>query len=386
MSSREARGSILSRSVILITAALLFTATQLNAASFSVYELRGRVSVSDPTGGTFSPGLQDLIESGTTVRTSRDSSISFTGNSYHYRVYAYSLVQIQDEPVLVYGKLSKSKSGEYIGLQFYYLPTPAQGRTMKVVVRSTENDINVESSLLREDNRNRSLTMYRVGEGRYQALTGFDCEAPAVRYKLSIRATREGNGHTQVIYPFYLRKTSFSTGKVRLSPAKEALFEPSERKSREVDRLKEVLSTSSERKLWESAFNYPVENPEIISAFGKKRTYYLGGKLIRVQHHRGIDYRALRGTPVYAPNHGVVVLTAERITTGNTVVIDHGHGVFSLFFHLDSILVGEGNSVTRGDKIAEAGSTGITAGPHLHWGLLVDGIYVDPQDWIQRSF
>ena len=371
---------------MLITAGLLFTTTQLSAASFSVYELRGRVSVSDATGERFSPKLQDLIESGTTVRTSRDSSISFTGNGYHYRVHAYSLVRMQDEPVLVYGKLSKSKSGEYIGLQFYYLPTPAQGRTMKVVVRSTENDINVESSLLREDNRNRPLTMYRVGEGRYQALTGFNCEAPAVRYKLSIRATQEGTGHTQVIYPFYLRKTSFSTGKVSLSPDKETLFQPSERKSREVDRLKEVLSTSAERKLWESAFNHPIENPEIISAFGKKRTYYLGGKLIRVQHHRGIDYRAFRGTPVCAPNHGAVVLTAERITTGNTVVVDHGLGVFSLFFHLDSILVEEGSSVTRGDKIAEVGSTGITAGPHLHWGLLVDGIYVDPQDWLQRSF
>jgi murein DD-endopeptidase MepM/ murein hydrolase activator NlpD len=372
--------------VITITAVLLFMATQLSAASFSVYELSGRVGVSDASGERVAPGLQDLIQSGTTVRTSRDSLVSFSGNGYYYRVYAYSLVRIQDEPVLVYGKLSKSKSGEFVGLHFYYLPTPAQGRTMKVVASSTENDINVESSLLWEDNRNRPLTMYRVGEGRYRALTGFDCEAPAVRYKLSIRATKDGVGYTQVIYPFYLRVTSFSTGRVRLSPEKETLFQPSERKRREIDRLKEVLSTSTEQKLWENTFNHPLDNPEIISAFGKRRSYYLGGKIIRVQHHRGIDYRALQGTPVYAPNHGLVVLAAERVTTGNTVVIDHGHGVFSLFFHLDSIFVEEGSRMRRGDKIAEAGSTGITAGPHLHWGLLVDGIYVNPQDWIKRSF
>jgi murein DD-endopeptidase MepM/ murein hydrolase activator NlpD len=143
---------------------------------------------------------------------------------------------------------------------------------------------------------------------------------------------------------------------------------------------------SSEQNLWDAAFSHPLKNAQIISSFGKKRTYYLDGKPVRVRYHRGVDYRAPRGTPVFSPGNGIVVLSAERVTTGNTLVIDHGHRVFSLFFHLDAVLVNEGDHVYTGDRVAAAGSTGIAAGSHLHWGLWIDGTYVDPIDWIKRHF
>ena len=369
-----------------ISIVLTFMALELNASHFSVYEIRGRVSISYASGETLTPQLHDPIEGQATIRTYRDSSISFTGNGHHYRVYASSLVRLQDEPLLVYGKLSKSTGKDFVDLHFYYVPAPAQGRTMKVVVRSSDDGIEVKASLLTDSGNGRTLTVYHLGGGKYRALTGFDCEAPAFRYKLDIVATRDSFSYTKVIYPFYLRETKFPTGRVMLAPAKSNLLQPSERKRRESDRLMQVLATSSEQSLWDGPFIQPLAVSEIISSFGKKRTYYIGRKRIRVRHHRGIDYRAARGTPVFAPNHGIVVLTADRVTTGSTLVIDHGHGVFSLFFHLDSILVEEGARVRSGDKVAEAGSTGIAVGPHLHWGIWVNGTYVNPLDWLKRNF
>jgi murein DD-endopeptidase MepM/ murein hydrolase activator NlpD len=368
----------------------IFVATCLHAESltYTVYAMKGSSRFSKKGGEQLRIGVQDSFGHGTTLRTLRESSVSFTAAGYRYHVYPSSLVRIESEPRLVYGKISKSGNdhGPFVDLHFYYIPAPAQGRTMKLIVRSRANDVQVHSSLKGEGGRERELSMYRIGGGKYRALAGFDCEAPAVRYNLEISVESENAGSTQVIYPFYLQKTAFTRGRVDLTASKKELFEPSEQKNREVRHLSLILSRPDLRSLWQGRFMHPLQKPTMISAFGKRRSYYLDGKWLRVRHHRGIDYKAAQGTPVYAPNNGLVVLTASRITTGNTLVLDHGQGVFSLFFHLDSISVDEGDEVARGNKVAEAGSTGIAAGPHLHWGLLVNGTYVNPEDWINRSF
>jgi|GEM_PF-1338193 len=386
MKRRRFWGFLFYKSALPLSLVLCFSPQMPSAASFTIYDVGGRVRISDASGQSSVPRPNGSIEGQAVIRTYRDSSISFEGQGHHYRIHASTLVRFQDEPVLVYGKLSKSTEKDFIDLHFYYLPAPAQGRTMKVVIRSADRDIEVRSSLLTDNGKGRALSVYHLGEGRYRALTGFDCEAPAVRYNLHIVASRDSTGHTQIIYPFFLQETRFPTGRVVLAPTKDRLLQPSETKRKQSERLIEALSTSSEQSLWNSAFVHPLEKAEIISLFGKKRTYYIEGKPVRVRYHRGVDYRAPRGTPVFAPSNGIVVLSAERVTTGNTLVIDHGHGVFSLFFHLDSISAEEGSRVTMGDKVAEAGSTGIAAGSHLHWGLWIDGTYVNPLDWLKRHF
>ena len=366
---------------------VFFVAVQhLSAGSYTVIHMNGRVRISDASGQSHVPAIDEVIEGPTYIRTFRDSSITLHGEEYYYRLHAATLVRLREEPLLAYGKLSKSVTKEFVDLHFYYLPAPAQGKTMKVAIRSSDSDIEVTSSLLLDNGKGRELSVYPQGGGRYRALTGFDCEAEAVRYNLHIMAQSEQTGSTHIIYPFFLKETRFPTGKVVLPPVQEELLKPSEKKRRQSERLIEVLSTSSNTSLWDASFSHPLENAQIISAFGKKRTYYLDGKPIRVRHHRGVDYRAPQGTAVYSPGNGIVVLSAERVTTGNTLVIDHGHRVFTLFFHLDKLLAEEGDRVYTGDSVAEAGSTGIAAGSHLHWGLWIDGTYVDPLDWIKRHF
>jgi murein DD-endopeptidase MepM/ murein hydrolase activator NlpD len=371
---------------LLILTILLTVINASFASTYTVDSVSGSVRFSDLEGKPLSVGVHDSFETGVIIRTYRDSAVAFSGGGHHFLVYASSLLRVKSEPSLTYGKLSKSADGRFLDLHFYYIPAPAQGGSVKVVARTGEEDVSMRASLVSEETGVRELVMYETGRGTFRALAGFDCQAPAVRYQLRIRASRGDDVYTMVIFPFFLRETSYSSGTVALSKGKAPLFEDSARKQQEVRHLSTVLASPSSMAMWEGTFGYPLERPEVISAYGRKRTYYMDGKRIRVRHHRGVDYRADYGTPVYAPNHGTVVLARDRVTTGNTLVIDHGHGVFSLFFHLQGFSVAEGMEVHKGDQIAEAGSSGIAAGPHLHWGMFVNGFYVDPEQWIRRRF
>jgi hypothetical protein len=374
------------RLCILLTCLFLFAATVSFAELFTVEEISGSVRFSGPGGDQLSIGIHDSFDEGVTIRTYRDSSVSFTGGGYSYRLNASSLLRVESEPDLKYGKVSKSSDGRFVDLHFYFIPTPAQGRTVKVVARCDSANVEVRASLLNTEGGVRELTMYEIKAGTFRALAGFDCEAPAVRYQLHITASGESSGYTKVIFPFYLRKTPFSRGSLEISGSKAPLFDSSQRKQQEIRYLQDILASPSPRSLWEGIFAPPLEAPEVISAYGRRRSYYMNGSRIRIQYHRGVDYRADFGTTVYAPNHGVVVLARNRVTTGNTLVLDHGQGVFSLFFHLQGFSVVEGDKVRKGDEIAVTGASGIAAGPHLHWGMYVNGFYVDPEEWLKRNF
>ena len=102
--------------------------------------------------------------------------------------------------------------------------------------------------------------------------------------------------------------------------------------------------------------------------------------------HRGVDIAAPMGTPVVSPADGVVCLVAKNmVLMGNTVMVDHGLGVRSIFIHLSRILVKNGDRVARGNLIGRVGQTGRTTGPHLHWGVYVNAIAVDPMRVVKKK-
>lgn len=117
------------------------------------------------------------------------------------------------------------------------------------------------------------------------------------------------------------------------------------------------------------------------SAFGQPRTYVAGGP---VQYHYGTDYPAPVGTPVLAVNDGTVVMAGRYPVRGGLVILDHGAGLTSLYFHQSRVTVKVGQKVTRGQKIGEVGSTGLSAGPHLHLELRVRGEGTNPAGWMNR--
>ena len=126
-------------------------------------------------------------------------------------------------------------------------------------------------------------------------------------------------------------------------------------------------------RLWTEAFTQPLQG-RLSTPFGVKRFI---NKQPR-NPHSGIDIAAPTGTPVRAAAAGVVSLTGEHFFAGKSVYIDHGCDTFSMYFHLDSIAVQDGQTVARGDIIGRVGATGRATGPHLHWGMRMYGTPIDP--------
>ena len=125
--------------------------------------------------------------------------------------------------------------------------------------------------------------------------------------------------------------------------------------------------------LWDSAFLEPVKGT-VTGRFGSRR-------VINGQHkrpHSGEDIAAPKGTPVLAMNKGTVVAAVDHFFSGKGVIIDHGVGLFSMYFHLSEIDVHPGQALDKGDVLGKVGATGRATGPHLHWGIRLNGARVNP--------
>ncbi|NEP16368.1 MAG: M23 family metallopeptidase [Leptolyngbya sp. SIO4C1] len=124
-------------------------------------------------------------------------------------------------------------------------------------------------------------------------------------------------------------------------------------------------------------------NGRVSSVYGLRR--YYNGVFADNYYHRGVDYAAGQGAPLYAPAAGRIELVGRVedgfVLNGNTIGIDHGQGVVSVMIHLSSFDVQEGDFVQAGQLIGRMGSTGFATGPNLHWGLYVNGVAVDPVPW-----
>ncbi len=144
-------------------------------------------------------------------------------------------------------------------------------------------------------------------------------------------------------------------------------------------RLMEIWHTDTAVPQWQSTFQEPLNNYlDITSPYGARRSY--NGGPYRT-YHEGIDYSAYGGTAVLAPAAGTVVLAEELYVRGYAVIIDHGMGVYSGYYHQSKINVNVGDIVQQGQQIGEVGTSGLSTGNHLHWDLLVNGIWVDGQAW-----
>jgi len=172
-------------------------------------------------------------------------------------------------------------------------------------------------------------------------------------------------------------------GERRLTLPREMveLDEPTlERVKREAEVLRKVLERASSSPLWRGPFLRPCDG-EVVGPFGRR-------SIINEQPrspHSGVDLRGETGTPVKAVNQGRVVLTCDHFFSGRSVVIDHGGGIHSMYFHLDRILVREQDRVKRGEVVGHVGSTGRSTGPHLHFAVRVNGARVNPLRLIELS-
>jgi murein DD-endopeptidase MepM/ murein hydrolase activator NlpD len=153
---------------------------------------------------------------------------------------------------------------------------------------------------------------------------------------------------------------------------------PDPRKTREAELLWSIITSTGAVIYAEGPFSAPVSSTRRTSFFGDRRVYQYSNGGSESSVHAGIDYGVPTGTEVLACAPGRVVLAVFRIVTGNTVIIEHLPGVYSLYYHLDRILIEEGTLTERGTLLGKSGATGLATGPHLHWEIRVGGENTDP--------
>jgi murein DD-endopeptidase MepM/ murein hydrolase activator NlpD len=219
---------------------------------------------------------------------------------------------------------------------------------------------------------------YPLGLGEnnqdYEGLLGIDMDTKPDRYGIRFVATDGGGKVDSQTFSIKVTKADFAVQKMTL-PKSMVDLDPKtlERVNRESKRLKEIFQTFRNERTWKGAFIRPVEG-ELSGAFGTRRIINGQPK----SSHTGVDLRAEEGTPVLASNSGRVALVDDLFFSGKSVVLDHGWGLYSMYFHLSETRVREGDQIPKGAELGRVGSTGRSTGPHLHWGIILNGARVDP--------
>lgn len=170
-------------------------------------------------------------------------------------------------------------------------------------------------------------------------------------------------------------------GNIILSKAKKKLSKKKSAYSTEQKLISEKFKKISNKKLYKSKFSFPAKG-RMSSPFGRLR-YYNNGN---TSSHAGLDIANVKGTKIVAPEKGIVIFSKNLEIHGKTIMIDHGHGVVSIFCHLDKRNVLQNKRVKKGDKIGEMGNTGVASGVHLHWGMSVQNIRVDPLFFLKKQY
>ncbi|MEN6376119.1 MAG: M23 family metallopeptidase [Smithella sp.] len=144
--------------------------------------------------------------------------------------------------------------------------------------------------------------------------------------------------------------------------------------------IQSVCQKSSPSKLWDGTF-LRMSNASPMALFGDKRTYVVGGKDVGESVHGGVDLASTMHAPIEAANNGIIVFAGALGIYGNAVIIDHGQGIFSIYGHMSSINTTTGKAVKKQEVIGYSGISGLAGGDHLHFGILVGGQFVNPQEW-----
>jgi len=247
-----------------------------------------------------------------------------------------------------------------------------QGQVLLVKVKGEEQATEVKGKFL-----SRTIPFFREfrpGEPvGYLGLLGIDMQDEPGTYELVVEVN-QGEQAKRLSFNVLVTKEKFSVEHLTLPKDKVDLDEKAAaRWKAEQEQVKQALAEDSRLKLWRSNFLEPV-NGKRTGIFGSVRV--MNGK--PRNPHNGEDISAPIGTDVATTNDGVVRLTVDHVFSGRGVFVDHGLGFYTMYFHLSEILVKDGDLVKAGQIIGKVGATGRATGPHLHWGVKLNGARVNP--------
>lgn len=224
----------------------------------------------------------------------------------------------------------------------------------------------------------REVQFWREGTGVWQGFVGVDLELAPGEHDLTAHVGKTADG---CVAKIRVHKGKFATEKLTVEKKfVEPDAEQVKRANEERDRLRAIFASATPEKLWGGKFRIPLDGVEKGSNFGKRRI--LNG--VPGSPHGGTDFSAVTGTPVHAAQRGNVALAEELFFSGNTVVIDHGLGLYTFYGHLSEIGVKAGDEVEAGAVIGKVGATGRATGAHLHWGLTVQRARVNPVEIVGK--
>lgn len=272
--------------------------------------------------------------------------------------------------LLVLPGMTRAAGGEEKGLRISaaarFAPVAA---VVLIVVACPEPPVRVVAMAF-----GRKVVFYPDPDGKtWRGLVGIDLETRPGEYIVTIEASRPGWPALTAMHRLRVSRTRFPTRRLRV--AERYVNPPAgiiERIQRESQRLRAIFEEVTPRR-WDGPFLSPVnDNPT--GNFGARSLF--NGQPRNA--HAGVDFMSADGTPIRAPNAGQIVLAEDLFFTGNTVIVDHGLGLYSLFAHLSRIDVQHGQAVEPGETVGLVGATGRATGPHLHWAVRLSGARVDP--------
>ncbi|MCB0078283.1 MAG: M23 family metallopeptidase [Anaerolineales bacterium] len=250
-----------------------------------------------------------------------------------------------------------------------------QGETL--VLRATLD----RAATLDGDFEGRPIPFFYESPTAAWALLAVSADASLGPRTVAVVATAPDGAVTSVSQPIEVQAAGFGAQRIPVSGELSLLLLP-EVRSVEEQYLADRMGQSTTEVNWEGPFGIPTQG-NVTSPFGASRAYADGPI---TTYHGGIDFAAPQGTGVFAAAAGRVLLAEALTVRGNTVVIDHGMGVFTLYAHLAQSDVAVGQELARGDWIGTVGNTGLSTGPHLHWEVRINGRVVNPSDWLSDSY
>jgi murein DD-endopeptidase MepM/ murein hydrolase activator NlpD len=274
------------------------------------------------------------------------------------------------------------------GLPTAFISAEIQGLPIKqggtaVIKIKTEPGVTLGGSLV-----DHLLHFFPVEDGTQIALQGVHSLIPPGIYPVRLEATLPDGNKQSYEQSIQITSGNYLTGESL--PVDPNLIDPAVTEP-EQQQLEGITLTATPTKYWENQFLSPASNYAETtfptSFYGTSRVYLGQGTDLKINWwHTGIDFGGGTGLPITAPAAGQVVFAGFLTVRGNATIIDHGWGVYSGFWHQSEIHVQVGDIVEQGQVIGLVGGTGRVTGPHLHWELWVNGIQVDPLDWLNQAY
>jgi len=259
-------------------------------------------------------------------------------------------------------------------LRFLGLPEAGQGEYLSMYL----DNIELGDIVTLQTNLDNGADFYSSGRGKLLLLPVSCSQSPGI-YSLKVKVQREGHTYLWAQEIIRVLPRTFPAQHLQVS-AQTAAQRGADLWALDEPFWERGLANSADHPLWTGTFIRPVVG-RISTEFGSIRIVNQEAPT----RHSGLDIAVPAGTPIKASQAGVVSLAMPLNVTGNTVFIDHGCQLFSMYYHMSRIVVKEGQAVKTGDLIGEVGSTGFSTGPHLHWAMQLNGVYMNPALFINSD-